>query len=250
MLPLTSALCDDRQMTTRWARWRPLLVGVTVLSLGACASPGPTQGTKAPEGPVVPAAETPPLVASGPPEWRPGDQWSYGWTSGSTSGTKVVEVVESKEIGGTPYYVVRVGDLDHLYTRDLGWAGALRDGRVEIRMVPPEPWFEWPLGMGRRWSHRGTYEDRSGTRQRDDSFAVVGEESVEVPAGRFRAVKVVREGSDRDSDEYWYAPEVRFYVKWNGRRADMQFQEQLQSYRAAARLIPPPGAPTPPSSQK
>jgi hypothetical protein len=225
---------------------------VAALGLAACALHEPPQGATPSRGAsaVVAPVQAPPLVASGPPDWRPGDKWTYAWTSGPTSGIKVVEVVEFREIGATPYYVVRVGDLDHLYTRDLGWAGALRGGRVEIRMVPPEPWFEWPLGVGRRWSQRGTYQDRSGARQRDDSFAVVGEESVEVPGGRFHAFKVVRETADRDSDEYWYAPEVRFYVKWIGRRADLQFEEQLQSYRPAARLISPPGAPAPPSGQK
>jgi hypothetical protein len=151
---------------------------------------------------------------------------------------------------GRRYYVARVGELDHLYTPDLRWAGALRDGRVEIRMLPPQPWFVWPLRTGRRWSHRGSYQDPRGTQQRDDSFAVLGEESVEVPAGRFRVFKVAREGSDRDTDEYWYAPEVRFYVKWVGRRDDTQFEERLQSYRAGARLILPPGAPTSPSGPK
>jgi hypothetical protein len=145
---------------------------------------------------------------------------------------------------------VRIGDLDHLYTRDLGWAGALRSSRVEIRMIPPEPWFMWPLETGRRWSHRGSYEDTNGVKQRDDSFAIIGEESVDVPAGRFRAFKIVRQASDGDADEYWYSPQIGYYVKWIGRRADTQFEEQLQSYRTVPRLMPPLDGPTPSSGQK
>ncbi len=233
-------------MMRRRTRGRWLLVGAVLLGLGACASPERPPATTA----VVPAAQANPPAVAAPPEWRPGDQWTYGWTAGTRTGIKVVEVVESREIGGAPYYVARVGELDHLYTPDLRWAGALRDGRVEIRMVPPQPWFVWPLQAGLRWTHRGSYQDPRGTRQRNDSFAVVGEESVEVPAGRFRAFKVAREGSDRDTDEYWYAPEVRFYVKWVGRRDDTEFEERLQSYRAGARLIPPPGVPASPSSPR
>jgi len=220
-----------------------LLVCATALGFDACASPA-SPGLVAP-----PAAANAPLSVASPPEWRPGDQWTYGWTAGGRSGTKVVEILDSREIGGTTYYVLRVGDLDHLYTRDLHWAGALREGRVEIRMAPPLPWFMWPLEVGRRWSHHGSYEDRGGSQKRTDSFAVVGEETVEVSAGRFRALKVVREGSGRSTDEYWYAPDVRFYVKWVGHRADAEFEEHLQSYRAGPRLIPSPGAP-PPSGQK
>ncbi len=223
-----------------------MLVCGVACGVGACVAGGsPSATTEA-----VTVAGAPTAAVGQRPEWRPGDQWTYGWTAEARTGTKVVEVLDSREIGGVFYYAARNGDVDHLFTRDLQWAGALRDGRVEIRMVPPLPWFVWPLETGRRWSHRATYQDPNGARQRDDSFAVIGEEWVEVPAGRFRTLKVVREGSDRDSDEYWYASEVRFYVKWIGRRGNTQFQELLQSYRAVTRLIPPPGVPAPPSNEK
>jgi hypothetical protein len=73
---------------------------------------------------------------------------------------------------------------------------------------------------------------------------------VEVPAGRFTAVKVVRETDRRDVDEYWYVPEIRFYVKWVGRRGDAQFEEQLREHRQAPRLIPGPPSSAPPSTTK
>jgi hypothetical protein len=173
------------------------------------------------------------------PDWRPGDQWVYGWNSGATSGTKVVEILHVSKINQVPFYTVRVGELDHFYTMELHWAGSMRDNKVESRMKPPQPWFVWPLEVGRRWNHRGTYEGHDGFREQNDVFAVVASEVVEVPAGRFRALKVVRETSGRDFDEYWYAPEVRFYVRWVGRRGDREFEESLQEYRPAARLIPP-----------
>jgi hypothetical protein len=33
--------------------------------------------------------------------------------------------------------VVRLGDLDHYYTRGLDWAAAVRTSTVEARMIPP-----------------------------------------------------------------------------------------------------------------
>jgi hypothetical protein len=174
----------------------------------------------------------------------------YGWTSGSESGTKTVEVVELREINKVPFYLVRVGDLEHFYTRELQWAGTLREQKVESRMSPPIPWFVWPLEAGRRWTHRATYEDPNGKTQVSDTFSAVAIEVVEVPAGRFSAVKVVRETERRDVDEYWYAPEVRFYVKWVGRRGDARFEEQLREYRPAPRLIPGTPAPVPPSTTR
>lgn len=162
----------------------------------------------------------------------------YGWTSGAESGTKTVEALEIREINDVSFYLVRVGDVEVFYTRDLGWAGTVQDGRVASRMTPPQPWFAWPLRAGQSWTHRGTYEDRNGKAEFNDVFSVLSEEMVEVPAGRFNALKIVRETERRDSDEYWYAPDVRFYVKWIGRRGDATFEEQLRAYHPAPRLIP------------
>jgi hypothetical protein len=58
------------------------------------------------------------------------------------------------------------------------------------RMVTPAPWFRWPLVAGRRWDHRGVFEDHNGRTNFTDRFAVVDPEPVEVPAGRFQAMKV------------------------------------------------------------
>jgi hypothetical protein len=171
----------------------------------------------------------------------------YDWTSGTNAGTKTVEVLEIKAVNNIQYYIVRIGDLNHYYTLDLKWAGTVRDGRVEARMVPPQPWFTWPLEMGKRWVHHGSYEERDRKQEQNETFAVVTTETVEVPAGRFHGFKVVREATRLDSDQYWYAPEVRWYVKWVGRRGQVQFEERLREYQAAPRLIPAPTPASPPS---
>ena len=216
--------------------------------LGICVSGCATATTSAAAPPSAPMGAL--VAAASAPEWRPGDRWVYGWTSGSDTGTKTVEVVESREISKVSYYLVRVGDLIHFYTRELQWAGTMREQKVESRMNPPQPWFVWPLEPGRRWTHQATYEDANGRTEVADRFSVVTTEMVEVPAGRFSTLKVVRETDRRDIDEYWYAPEVRFYVKWVGRRGDTQFEEQLREYREAPRLIPGPPSPGTPSTTK
>ncbi len=189
--------------------------------------------------PRIPVS-APQLSVASPPEWKAGDRWIYEWSSGSESGTKTVEVVETREVNGVRYYVVRLGDVDHYYTEKLHWAAAVRDSTVEARMVPPHPWFAWPLEVGRRWLHRGTWEDRGATRPADDTFAVVAAETVEVPAGKFQALKVARESSVQGVDEYWYVPAVRSYARWVGRRGDVTFEERLREYRPAPRVIPDP----------
>jgi hypothetical protein len=252
LFPAGELICDDWRVMgcTPWEGrgYQGLgLAGLVALFLAGCVAPaGPAATSEAPK----PA----PVSAGVPPEWRPGDQWIYTWSSEvqsrTQSGSKSVEVLEVSEINTISYYLVKVGEAEQLYTKDLQWAGTMREGKVQSRMIPPQPWFVWPLESGRRWIHRGTYEDASGKSVRSDSFSVVGAEIVEVPAGRFSTLKVVRETDTRDSDQYWYAPEVRFYVKWVGRRGDQQFEEDLREYRPAQRLIPGQIPSSPPSTTK
>jgi hypothetical protein len=231
-----SAAAEGRRHRQLRTGARPVLaLAMVALALSACATREAEVSTPPPTG-AQPAAPT----AAAPPQWHPGDQWTFRWTVGNQSGMRVAEVVEVRRIEGQPYYLLRIGSVDHLYTRDLHVAGTLRNDAVETRLVPPVPLFTWPLEAGGRWQHRGTYEERGRTSEVTDVFTVVGVEGVDTPAGRFNAIKVMRQGGAGDVDEYWFAPEVRFYVRWIGRRGDAQVEEQLQSYRPVAGEGPPP----------
>jgi hypothetical protein len=213
-----------------------VVLSVLALSGAACLTPDAQRTQEPPRAPSV-SAERLAAVPS-PPEWRPGDRWTYDVMSGKDRGTKTMEVVEVRELSNVPYYVVRLGDLDHYYTRSLDWAAAIRTSKVEARMLPPHPWFAWPLEVGKRWTYQGVWEEQDTKRDLNNRFAVVAVEAVEVPAGRFEALKVVRETDSRDFDEYWYAPAARWHVLWKGRRGELEFEERLQSYAPAPRLIP------------
>jgi hypothetical protein len=205
-------------------------LGVVLLALAGCAAgaSAPTQAGAKPE----PAPSVAPLPA---PAWQVGDRWVYDWTAGKESGTKTIEVIDVREVNGVRYNIVRLGDSEHYYTAALHWAAAVREGKVEARMVPPHPWFVWPLAPGARWGHQGRFEQQDGVVTHDDRFTVIGPEHVEVPAGRYEAVKLVRETNRQDRDEYWYAPDVRWYARWLGWRGGSQFEEQLREYRPAPR---------------
>ncbi len=166
------------------------------------------------------------------PTWNAGERWIYAWTAGTEKGIKTTEARGVREVKGVPYQVMRMEPLDVYFTPDLHWAWAatVSESRVITRAVPPLPWFTWPLKVGRRWDYQGTIEDQQRKESLRDSYKVVGVEKVEVPAGTFQAVKVVRELNGSVVDEYWYAPEVRWYVKWVGRRGKDEFQEVLQEH--------------------
>ncbi len=193
------------------------IIGVPLL-VASCAS-GPSPENKIPT-----------QMGIARPVWHTGDRWVHAWTVGAEKGTKTSEVVGLNEVRGVQYYVVRGESGDWYYTLDLHWAAIIKDSRVAARVTPPQPWFNWPLDVGKRWDYQGVLEEKDRKDQLRETYRVVGVEQVQVPAGTFRAYKLVGEVDSKIVDEYWYAPDVRWYVKWQGRRGENAFQEVLQQY--------------------
>jgi hypothetical protein len=181
------------------------------------------------------------------PAWRVGDRWLHAWTSGATKGVKTSEVLGVREVGGVQYNVLRVGAADQYFTSDLHWAAIVVESRVVARATPPLPYFNWPLEAGKRWQYQGVYQDQERKETRD-SYRVVGVERIEVPAGAFQALKIVHEVGSSIVDQYWYAPDIRWYVKWIGRRGKDEFQEVLQEFVPASQ-IPAPAPPAAPAGR-
>src|SRR4029453_12414699 len=115
-------LCDASSMGLSEALARVVL-SVLALSGAACLTPDAQRTQEPPRAPSVSAERLAAVPA--PPEWRPGDRWTYDVMSGKERGTKTMEVVEVRELSNVPYYVVRLGDLDHYYTRSLNWAAEI-----------------------------------------------------------------------------------------------------------------------------
>ena len=65
-------------------------------------------------------------------------------------------------------------------------------------------------------------------------LAVVAVEAVEVLAGRFETLKVVRETDGRDFDEYWYAPGGTLARALEGRRGGPRVRGASTVLRAGA----------------
>jgi len=207
-----------RREVMRWL----LAVLLAILSLASCAPAPP-----------------PPRLTATAPEWRVGDRWRHTWRAGTEQGTKTSEVLSVREVGGVPFYVLRVDTVARYYTFNLHWAANEVESRVAARAQPPQPWFTWPLEVGKQWNYQGTYEDQEGKGRLNETYSVIAMEPVEVPAGKFSAFKLSRQGAPGSTDEYWYAPEVRWYVKWLGRRGNETFDEVLLDF------VP---GPTPPRS--
>jgi hypothetical protein len=93
--------------------------------------------------------------------------------------------------------------------------------------------FNFPLDIGKKWASKTSYESPECGRATDELIAEVkGWEDVEVPAGKFRALRIEhngnytgpRCGSGRKNWWYWYAPSIKRFVRYEQRAYTPQGQ--------------------------
>jgi hypothetical protein len=122
---------------------------------------------------------------------RPGDSWTYRHSEGNPITIKVLRA--EKQADGTVQYVVELtaGNLlNQFYSKTDGWVLLHRtsypqdETGMKIDYSPPKQYLKNPLTVGAKW----TWAGKDGA---SESNEVVGQEWVEVPAGRFRAMKVL-----------------------------------------------------------
>ena len=103
--------------------------------------------------------------------------------------------------------------------------------------------FRFPLRIGGK--HDVRYEQlrprvTAAENSTTGSVKVIGWETVEVPAGKFRAIRIEVESTVRPSDgsrayprdlAYWYVPEVRRWVKYQGTTPRNKFSSELLEYK-------------------
>jgi predicted aspartyl protease len=151
------------------------------------------------------------------PAWNIGDQWTHRVENpdGVRSWTYVVRATET--VDGVECWVVGLDRRDLYHRRDnLGILLEKLDGVVERQYRPSLQFFQWPLGVGRSWQDTYVAEIQGASQpSRSVTLTVESEEEIQVPAGTFRALKIVRRISPSDTlwTEVWYAPQVKFWVR-------------------------------------
>jgi hypothetical protein len=159
------------------------------------------------------------------PDVKVGDTWTYrrmDYDAGQPRGLYVMRVVFAARgvIQVVNIYGKKEGEVDTTYTAD--WNAVTTPGRV---FNPHTGWFKFPLRVGD--TYQASFEaiqprkEASSRNQRD--VKVEGWEEIEVPAGKFRALKVVSEGYFQRIDNtfvagtsrnvIWYVPEVKRWAK-------------------------------------
>jgi hypothetical protein len=152
-----------------------------------------------------------------PPLWKVGYKWMYRRTDFGKISTVVKEITGEESYRGTRVFVSHTTEEDTFYAKDLGFVASRKNGKVIRDVVKPVSFFAWPLQLGKE-SHdslvdRNFIENR--TTKRDRYRIVTGVDQVHVPAGDFNAVKIDSFNADsgRLIAEYWYSPEIKWFVK-------------------------------------
>ena len=162
---------------------------------------------------------------AGRPQVRVGDTWVYRQTSLITQ--------KSAEFS---YRVVEV-TADRIRTASEGYGESytpdwnLIESSAGMKIVPHEGYFDFPLEPGRSWPFRFERLLAKTRTTWEGAVRVQGWETIEVPAGSFRALRIDIDGGfgnapparrSRLQQSYWWSPEVRRWVRqdlWMSRPA-------------------------------
>jgi hypothetical protein len=173
------------------------------------------------------------------PVWHVGDEWQFAYKSPAASGTYVWAVDRIENLEGAAHYVIKAGTREIFYrVSDLASTLERVDGVVVSHNTPPRLSYAWPLAVGKTWeeSHR---EERPADRQtleRSSLWTVETEETVTVPAGTFRTLKIVWRNKRTNGllYEMWYAPDVKQWVKIRERLSSGVRERELVAYKLKA----------------
>jgi len=176
------------------------------------------------------AAALPAAADTAAPMLKVGDTWSYRQTNlynNADLGTvsRAVEAAGAREVR----LVTRAADGRVLEEASYSGPGMLAAGTLSERaagsLSPALEVSPYPLREGAHWSQKVVRDDMASHEKRETLIKgkVVGWETVKVPAGEFRALRVERRIDLGDHDPFrgptlrweteWYAPDVKGPVK-------------------------------------
>ena len=198
-----------------------VLLAVLVLSMGlaGCESSGVSRTVQIGERPT----------------WNAGDSWTYRGRGPSGTFNVTRKVLREGVFEGREAYEVDGGGTHYWYTKQLGYLARTKGDETTRLARPPEDW-QWPIQVGKQWSAIVAWIDRTDTQQQTYTLTSVWTvevyEEVKTPAGTFKAFKVTRrEIESGASQELWYSPEVKSWIKIRGANtADGNYEEELTSF--------------------
>jgi len=219
------------------------LVSVVALAACATATDQPSGGSTAEKVATAGSAST----AIEAPDYKQGDTCTFQI---SQNGRKVVATETITQVADGRVTVALVGDdgsqREILVDRDrVAKSVSLVDGQ-QLRFEPPSKWIDLPLQPGSAWTDSKVVIGETFRADNKAHVQATGWETVRVPAGEFRALKVVFketfQGQTTKGEKfngsgqftYWIAPGVKCLLKQEYRNSFGESgSSQLVAYRSA-----------------
>jgi hypothetical protein len=189
---------------------------------------------------ITRAAKLSGLVVPEPPVWTPGDEWAFSSESPTRRGTFTWEVDREVMLDDVAHYVIRSGTREFFYRKsDLALSQDSSRGAVLSRNTPSRLFYVWPLAVGAGWEQTYRSEKQADQQRRDHTATVTveSEETISVPGGTFRTLKLVHRtpGTNAIYYEQWYAPDVGMFVRDREQRNDGLHLRELREFRPASK---------------
>ncbi len=227
-------------MFTKQVNFRTPALALLAL-LGALSGCDPTailgpQAVETTRQPRIEAKAGAPAVKADRPEWKVGYEWQYSWKDHSGNGTLAKEIIREEPFAGVPSFVLKRGKSEDFYTKDvLGLLGTMSGGRITVKRTAPFQALSWPLEVGKEWSNSYIVErlEEKSSESFEHRVVVTKLEQVEVSAGMFDAFKIEIYNARTGTllNDYWYAPEVMWFVKSRVYNREDVREEELQSFK-------------------
>ncbi|HZN30817.1 MAG TPA: hypothetical protein VFB88_15790 [Xanthobacteraceae bacterium] len=178
------------------------------------------------------------------PEVKVDDRWVYRLTDKRRKPPSMIYEMRVSFVDARAIHAVveRQGgkrEGDATWTPEWNAVVAPDEGVVEVEkgmfQFPLSPGQQYPAAWEMRRPRAGAFHVRHERR-----VTIVGWEDVEVPAGRFRALKIQADGhfrrfdkvaSDEARNTFWYVPQVKRWVKSVYQDAALEVVEELYFYR-------------------
>jgi hypothetical protein len=185
-----------------------------------------------------PAAPQPGFTHADAPRWRLGDRWVIRWQNPRGSGTTVWTVDREEVVDGVAHYVIASGPWNSFWRKsDLAFHLDKFSGHTVTRYDPPQERYSWPLFPGKTWEQR--YRRIDLRRDRTTGITMVcrvdAEETIEVPAGTFPALKITCQNRETEAliHQTWFAPRVKNWVRERGRFVFGNQERELLGFERA-----------------
>jgi hypothetical protein len=165
-----------------------------------------------------------------------GNQWTYKVSVGDNSAVTVSRVAKMETFNGGPELARLEASIsnnvvatEHLRQTDQG-VFRYRNNGVEV--MPPICLLKYPVAIKPKEPMKWSNAVKAGAEKGTTYSAEAVEESVEVPLGKFQAIRVeIKQGKGADTT-YWFVKDIGF-VKQTVKAGDLSILMELEKFDRA-----------------